>query len=153
MANRVLTSLHGREIGLADDGALIVRAGAIVSEDGSPFSFPDGIIDNVILQRIKSADYTLTADDEQTHIYHPASDTTPRTWTIPSNESVPYTIGTVITFVNDVGAGALTIAITSDTMWMAGSASTGSRTLASGGVATALKVASTRWVISGAGLT
>jgi len=153
MAEDILTSLHGRLIGLGNNGELVIPSGIIVSDDGSPMSFPDGIIDNVLAQNSKSADYTLTADDEQKHIYHPASDTTPRTWTIPSNASVPYTIGTVITFVNDVGAGALTIAITSDTMWMAGSASTGSRTLASGGVATALKVASTRWVISGAGLT
>jgi len=153
MAERILTSLHGRLIGLGDEGELVVPSGIIVSDDGSPISFPDGIIDNVLAQTSKSADYTLTASDAQRHLYHPASDTTPRTWTIPSNASVAFETGTVITFVNDINAGALTIAITSDTMWLAGSAATGSRTLASGGVATALKVASTRWVISGAGLT
>jgi hypothetical protein len=34
-----------------------------------------------------------------------------------------------------------------------GAGSTGSRTLAANGIATALKVASTSWVISGVGLT
>jgi len=153
MADDILTTLHGRLLGLGNNGELVIPSGIIMSDDGTPMSFPDGIIDNVLAQRSVSGNYTLTADDEQSHIYHPVSDTTPRTWTIPANSSVPYSIGTVITFVNDIGAGALTIAITTDTMWLAGSASTGSRTLASGGVATALKVTATRWVISGAGLT
>ena len=153
MADDILTTLHGRLLGLGNNGELVVPSGIIMSDDGTPMSFPDGIIDNVLAQNSKSANYTLTADDEQKHLYHPVADTTPRTWTIPANSAVPFTVGTVITFVNDIGAGAITIAITTDTMWLAGSASTGSRTLASGGVATALKVASTRWVISGAGLT
>jgi len=36
---------------------------------------------------------------------------------------------------------------------LAGNGSTGSRTLAAAGVATALKVASTRWMISGTNIT
>jgi hypothetical protein len=46
----------------------------------------------------------------------------------------------------------LSIAITSDTMTLAGTASTGTRTLAVNGIATALKLASTSWLISGTGL-
>lgn len=153
MARRVLTSLHGNEIGLGDDRELLIRSGIIRTVDGSSVSFPDGIDgDTLIEQQSKSADYTLVLSDNSKHIYHPAADTTPRTWTIPANASVAYPIGAVITFVNDVGAGAITIAITSDSMWLAGSSSTGSRTLAAGGVATALKVSTTRWVISGAGI-
>ena len=57
-----------------------------------------------------------------------------------------------MTFVNQYGAGALTIAITSDTLRLAGFGTTGSRTLVSGGVATAIKIASTEWVIFGTGL-
>jgi hypothetical protein len=38
-------------------------------------------------------------------------------------------------------------------MYLAGTATTGSRTLAQRGIATATKVTSTNWVISGAGLT
>jgi hypothetical protein len=66
--------------------------------------------------------------------------------------SVAYPIGTAITFVNDLGAGVITIAITTDTLLLAGVGSTGSRTLAAAGVATALKITSTAWIISGAGL-
>jgi hypothetical protein len=107
-----------------------------------------------IAQNSQSADYTTVLADAGKHIYHPAADTTPRTWTIDSNANVAYPIGTAITFDNDYGAGAITIAITSDTLVLVGSAgSTGSRTLASGGRATAVKVTSTRWRISGVGLT
>ena len=47
----------------------------------------------------------------------------------------------------------ITIAITTDTMRLAGPGTTGSRTLAANGVATALKVTATDWIISGTGLT
>ncbi len=104
-------------------------------------------------QNSKSADYTLVATDAGKHIYHPSTDTTPRTFTIPANASVAFQVGTEVRFVNDSSAGAITIAITSDTLVLAGSGSTGSRTLAANGVATALKVTSTRWIISGTGLT
>lgn len=98
----------------------------------------------------QSAAYTLVLGDANACIYHPSADTTARTWTIPANESVAFPIGTTITFDNDASAGALTIAITTDTLVFVGAAgSTGSRTLASGGRAVALKVTSTRWRISG----
>jgi hypothetical protein len=45
------------------------------------------------------------------------------------------------------------IAINSDTMYLGGTGTTGTRTLASYGVATALKIAATTWIISGSGLT
>ncbi|OJU03599.1 MAG: hypothetical protein BGN87_18520 [Rhizobiales bacterium 65-79] len=91
--------------------------------------------------------------DAQSQIFHPVGDTTARTWTIPANSSVAFPIGTAITFVNENGAGVITIAITTDTMRLAGAGTTGSRTLAANGVATALKVTSTSWIISGVGLT
>ena len=107
-----------------------------------------------IPQNSISAAYTTVLSDAGKHIYHPAADTTARTWTIDSNANVPYSIGTAITFDNDYGAGVLTIAITADTLVLVGAAgSTGSRTLASGGQATAIKVTSTRWRISGSNLT
>lgn len=102
----------------------------------------------------QSTDYTLVIGDANSCIAHPAADTTARTFTIPANSSVPLPVGTVVTFDNDFGGGTITIAITSDIMVLVGSAgSTGSRTLASGGQATALKVTSTRWRINGSGLT
>jgi hypothetical protein len=47
----------------------------------------------------------------------------------------------------------MTIAITSDTLVLAGAGTTGSRTLAASGIATAVKMTSTRWMINGTGLT
>lgn len=103
-----------------------------------------------IPQNPQSADYTAVMADSGKHIYHPTSDDNPRTWTIPANGSVAFTIGTAITFIND--QNTITIAITTDTLVWAEDGSTGSRTLAENGIATAIKVTSTRWLISGTGL-
>jgi hypothetical protein len=106
-----------------------------------------------IPQNSQSAAYTTVLADQGKHLYHPSADTTARTFTIDSNANVAYPIGTAITFVNDTSAGVVTIAITADTLVLAGAGTTGSRTLAANGVATAIKVTSTRWIISGTGLT
>lgn len=106
-----------------------------------------------IPQNSQSAAYTTVMADAGKHIYHPGADTTARTWTIDSNANVAYPIGTTITFVNDTSGGVTTIAITSDTLVLAGAGTTGSRTLAANGIATALKMTATRWIISGTGLT
>lgn len=108
---------------------------------------------STIPQNSQSAAYTLVAGDAGGHIFHPSADTTARIWTIPANASVAYAIGTAITFVNQNGAGAITIAITTDTMRLAGAGTTGSRTLAANGIATAIKVTATEWLISGTNLT
>jgi len=44
MANEILTEIHGEEIGLDDDRALVIKSGIIKAKDGSPISFPDGIV-------------------------------------------------------------------------------------------------------------
>lgn len=103
-------------------------------------------------QNSQSAAYTLVLSDSGKHILHPSADTTARTFTIPANSSVAFPIGTAVTFVNQNGAGSVTIAITTDTMRLAGVGTTGSRTLAANGVATAIKITSTEWIISGTGL-
>lgn len=107
----------------------------------------------IIPQNSQSAAYTLVLTDGQKHIFHPSADTTARIWTIPANASVPFPIGTAITFINQNGAGVITIAITTDTMRLAGAGTTGSRTLAANGIATAIKVTATEWLVSGTGLT
>jgi hypothetical protein len=112
----------------------------------------DAQLTSNIRQNSQSINYTTVLTDAEKHIYHPSTDTTARTWTIDSNANVPYAIGTAITSVNDVGAGTITIAINSDTLVWSPSGSTGSRTLAAGGMATALKIGTTRWIISGSGL-
>jgi hypothetical protein len=102
-----------------------------------------------IPQNSQSTAYTLVLSDSGKHILHPSSDTTARVFTIPANSSVPYPLGTAITFINQNGAGTITISITSDTMRLAGPGTTGSRTLAANGIATAIKIGTTEWLISG----
>jgi len=92
--------------------------------------------------------YTIVAADAGKHIYASAN----RTVTINSNTNLALPIGTTLTFIAGSGA-TMTIAITSDTMYLAGPGTTGSRTLAPFGMATAVKLTSTTWMISGNGLT
>jgi hypothetical protein len=120
--------------------------------DGSAF-YTVGLTKRDVPQNSQSAAYTTVAADAGKHILHPSADTTARVFTIDSNANVPYPIGTAITFVNQNAGGVITIAITSDTMRLAGAGTTGSRTLAANGIATALKLTATEWIISGTGLT
>lgn len=103
-----------------------------------------------IPQNAQTGNYTLVAADAGKHIYHAAA-AAAAIYTIPANGSVPYIVGTAITFVN-LSTNAVTISITTDTLYLAGAGTTGNRTLAQYGTATALKVTSTAWIISGAGL-
>ena len=138
------------------DGKTLTASNSITlaGTDGTTMTFPPASASIGYLnipQNSQSAAYTLVADDSGKHILHPSTDNNARTFTIPANSSVPYAVGTAITFVNM--ANTLTIAITSDTMYLAGPGTTGSRTLAAYGVATAVKLTSTTWIISGTGLT
>jgi hypothetical protein len=105
-----------------------------------------------IPQNSKSAAYTLVLADAGKHILHPSGDANARTFTIPANSSVAYPIGTAITFIN-MTSQVVTIAITTDTMYLSSAGTTGSRSLAQYGSATAIKITSTNWLISGSGLT
>jgi hypothetical protein len=135
-------------------------AGALTGAEQVPFlddtySTVDemGTLFKQVDQNSKSAAYTLVLADAGKHILHPSADTTARVFTIPANSSVAFPIGTAVTFVNQNGGGVITIAITTDTMRLAGAGTSGSRTLAANGIATALKITSTEWIISGSGLT
>lgn len=137
---------------LAPDGALTTPSSGNLSNCTTDGTNQVGFRN--VPQHSQSAAYTCVLADAGKHILHPAADTTARTFTIPANASVAYPIGTAITFVNQNGTGGVvTIAITTDTMRLAGAGTTGSRTLARNGIATALKITSTEWIISGSGLT
>lgn len=146
-----VSSLNGLTGGLS----IAQGSGISVSAGGSSVTvgLSDAQLTSNIVQNSKSAAYTTVLTDGEKHILHPSADTTARTFTIDSNANVAYPIGTAITFVNQNSAGTVTIAITSDTMRLAGPGTTGSRTLAANGIATALKIATTEWIISGTGLT
>jgi hypothetical protein len=100
----------------------------------------------------QSADYTTVAADSGKTIFHPSTDANARTFTIAANGSVAYAVGTIIAFVN-MSANNLSIAINTDTLYLANTGLTGTRTLGQYGVATALKLTSTTWLITGANLT
>jgi len=104
-------------------------------------------------QQSQSANYTLTLADAGRSVVHPITDNNARTFTIPSNFSVAYPVGTQITFVNM--ANTLTVELANDLMYQAagGSYPPASVQVAAYGVATALKVTNTSWIIWGENLT
>ena len=97
-------------------------------------------------QNSQTASYTLALADAGKHI----SITTGGV-VIPANSSIAFPVGTAIVVFNNSGTSQ-NISITTDTLRQAGTANTGTRTLAQYGLATCVKVASTTWVISGAGV-
>lgn len=132
-------------------GELQLGVSAILQYDGTQLNVIGHVGPRPIPQNSQSVAYTTVIADANKHILHPTADNNPRTFTIDSNANVPYPVGTAITFVNEINT--LTIAITSDTLVLAGAATTGSRTLAAMSIATALKKTATSWIISGVGLT
>jgi hypothetical protein len=94
-------------------------------------------------QEAKTAAYVLALGDAGKHI----SITTGGV-TIPANGAVAFPIGTTIVVYNN-SSSTQSIAITTDTLRLAGTATTGTRTLAQYGVATLVKVAAAVWVAMG----
>jgi hypothetical protein len=98
-------------------------------------------------QNSQTGAYTLALADQGKMV-----NTTTGGVVIPANGSVAFPIGAAISIFNNSGSNQ-TISITTDTLRLAGTATTGSRTLAQYGLATCVKVAATTWAISGAGIT
>ena len=104
-----------------------------------------------IPQDAQTGNYTLTLADTGKHVYH-ASGAAAATYTIPANASVSFVTGAAVTFIN-MSANAVSLAITSDTLYWSPTGGTGTRTLAQYGVATAVKITGTSWIVSGLGPT
>jgi hypothetical protein len=136
-------------------GAFVVNGGALGTPSSGTLSSctvdgTDAVGFRNIPQNAQTGSYTLVLADSGKHIYRGSGGAA--TWTIPANGSVAYAIGTAITFIN-LSATSVSIAITTDTMYLSSAGTTGTRTLAQYGSATAIKIASTTWLISGSGLT
>jgi hypothetical protein len=97
-------------------------------------------------QNAQGAAYQLALTDNGKHIA-----ITTGGITIPANSAAAFPVGATIVIYNNSGTSQ-SIAITTDTLRQAGTTNTGTRTLATYGLATILKVGATEWVISGAGL-
>jgi hypothetical protein len=102
-------------------------------------------------QNSQNGSYNVLLADTGRHLYHPIGQAA-ATYTIPANSNVAFAVGAALTFIN-LSANAVTVAVTTDTMYLSSAGTTGNRTLAQYGIATAVKITSTSWIISGSGLT
>jgi hypothetical protein len=96
---------------------------------------------------LSTGNLTLSKAHAGEHIYVTGAS---QTITIPANGSVPLEIGTTIVVIN--GNVTSSIEITTDTLRLAGTSSTGTRTLSAYGIATLIKIDATTWMVSGNGL-
>jgi hypothetical protein len=132
------------------DRMTLLASGELQLTDVGPTSTLAGGTKAVVRNRQDSS-YTLVLADAGKSIVGYGS-TASQTWTIPANGSVAYPIGTSITFIN-LRSVSCSVACTTDTMYLAGAGTTGTRTLASYGWCTAVKTDTTNWIIGGTGLT
>ena len=97
---------------------------------------------------VQNTAYTLVAADAGKGIQH--TDTTARTYT--ANNSV-FAAGDVVTILNDTGTGAVTIAAGAGvTLYLAGTTTTGNRTVAVRGLATIFFASASVAYVSGPGV-
>jgi hypothetical protein len=147
-ALEIVNSAYTTTIFSVDDSGNLSVAGSV---SGTPVG---GTTSSTLLgyigmpQNSQSANYTLALSDQGKHVYVTATSTV----TVPANSATAFPVGSTIAIIAG-GSATVTISITTDTMYLGGSGTTGSRTLAAYGMATLVKVASTTWFISGAGLT
>lgn len=123
---------------------------ATVTYNGTDYALVGPVQTLSSLVNSQTDSYTATLEDAGKTLLLASGSS--KTFTIPANASVAYALGTVLRFVN-LSSSNLSIAITTDTMYLAGPGTTGTRTLAQYGTATATKLTSTSWIISGTGLT
>jgi hypothetical protein len=96
-------------------------------------------------QNIQSANYTLVLGDAGKQIFHPVADTLPRTYTIPSNASAAFPIGTVVLFTVENGGTYVKVTINSDTL-VFGAGTTGALSVLPNNTLMAIKVTATKWM-------
>lgn len=148
-----LTAPSGTIVGTTDTQSLTNKtlttgntldAGTSISDSGTVAAASPGF--RGIPQNSQTASYTLALTDAGKHV----SITTGGV-VIPANGSVAFPVGTTVVVFNN-SSSSQNITITTDTLRWAGTTSTGTRALAAYGLATLVKVASTTWAISGAGV-
>ena len=98
-------------------------------------------------QNSQNTDYTLAFSDQGGQVYMAASGNV----TIPDNATVAFPVGATVALIAGPGS-SVNVNITSDTLYLGGVGSTGTRMLGQYGMATVVKVAATTWYISGTGL-
>lgn len=99
----------------------------------------------------QSGNYTLVVGDEGKCVTHPNGAGSGHTYRIPANNVVPLPLGTILTFANR-DSNSLAIAANSDSLYIAGNTSPATVTMAQNGMATAVKVEPTVWIMEGIGI-
>jgi hypothetical protein len=148
VGNRITTTVTNANLELECNGSGGVVINTVADATTASTARSAGYLG--LPQSATATSATLAISDAGKHIY---VTTNSQTITIPAAASVDYPIGTTLTFIAGPDATTVSIAITSDTLRLAGGTSTGTRTLAANGMATAVKVAATTWYINGVGLT
>jgi hypothetical protein len=148
VGNRISTTVTNANLELECNGSGGVVINAVA--DATTASTVKSVGYLGLPQSATATSGTLAISDAGKHIY---VTTAGQTIAIPDNSLVAYPIGTTLTFIAGPSATTVLIVINQDTLRLAGSSSTGTRTLAANGMATAVKVTSTLWYINGTGLT
>lgn len=132
------------DVATASLSSTLVLPGTAEYSTGEPVGFMN------IEQAAVSAAYTTVLGDANRSKVHPAADTTARAWVLGN---LAYRNGAAITFINEVGAGVITLTATSGNFLMAGEGTMTSIAIAAGGGCTVIRIPGTnRWFISGAGI-
>jgi hypothetical protein len=121
--------------------------GTTTIQDAAAASHTAGYLD--VPQSLKTANHQLVLADRGKSVVMNGSSLT---LTVPANSAVAFPIGTAIVVIN-IAATSLSVAITTDTMTLVNTTTTGTRTLAQNAMATLVKVGSTNWIIAGLGVT
>jgi hypothetical protein len=121
--------------------------GTTTIQDAAAASHTAGYLD--VPQSLKTANYQLALVDRGKSVVMNGSSLT---LTIPANGTVAFPVGTAIVVLN-INATSLSVAITTDTLTLVNSTTTGTRTLARNAMATLIKVGATSWIIAGLGVT
>ncbi len=141
-------------INTGSSGAVVTQGAAIISattiRDSAGTGYAIGYRQMPQNNQTTATTYTLVLADDGKHIYLTGGTT--NTLTVPTNASVAFTIGTVITVVNN-NSGICTITGPTSGLQLANGALATTRSLATKGMATMIKVGTDLWYVSGAGVT
>jgi hypothetical protein len=131
-------------------GGNIIAPGAVLGNSATVTTANYAIGYRDLPQISFAGNATIAAADAGKHYYSTLS--TGNTLTIANNSSVSWTVGTAISIVNR-GTGNITIAQdTGVSLYLAGNATAGNRTVTTYGMATLLNVAANVWMINGTGV-
>lgn len=153
-AVRVVLGITSATDSVAGILRLADTSSALVGTDAQRAVTPEAAkaVTSRVQQNVQASVYSFVSADAGKHVFHPASATSTATYTIPSNASVAFAVGTVITVINHASAGPIDLSITSDTLYNSQDGAVGARQVAAAGLATIVKIANTEWVISGIGV-